>query len=180
MTKHYIAPQISQDKQGEKPMTIAIGDKVPAVTLKEKTAEGVVEVNTGDLLEGKTIVLFGVPGAFTPTCSLNHLPGFLENRDAFYAKGVDEIAVVSVNDHHVMGAWAKASGGEGKIRYLADGNAAFAKALGLDHDMSAGGMGTRSKRYSMLVKNGTVSQLNIEEKPGTTEISGAATILSQL
>jgi peroxiredoxin len=161
-------------------VTIAIGDKIPAATLKEKTAEGVVDINIEELLKGKTVVLFGVPGAFTPVCSLNHLPGFLENRDAFFAKGVDEIAVVSVNDHHVMAAWAKASGGEGKIRFLADGNANFNKALGLELDLSAGGLGLRSKRYSMLIKDGKVVQLNIEDKTGAAETSGAATLLGQL
>lgn len=161
-------------------MTIAIGDKVPAVTLKEKTADGVKDIGIASLLAGKTVVLFGVPGAFTPTCSLNHLPGFLENRDAFFAKGADEIAVVSVNDHHVMNAWAKASGGEGKIRFLADGNAVFTKALGLEVDLSGGGLGLRSKRYSMLIKDGTVVQLNVEEKTGEAEISGAATLLGQI
>ena len=160
-------------------MTIAIGDKIPAATLKEKTADGVVDINITDFLKDRTVVLFGLPGAFTPTCSLNHLPGFLENRDAFSARGVDEIAVVSVNDHHVMGAWAKASGGEGKIRFLADGNAAFTKAIGLDVDMSGGGMGIRSRRYSMLIKDGTVVQLNIEDKPGTADTCGAATLLGQ-
>lgn len=161
-------------------MTIAIGDKVPAVTLKEKTADGVKDIGIASLLAGKTVVLFGVPGAFTPTCSLNHLPGFLENRDAFFAKGADEIAVVSVNDHHVMNAWAKASGGEGKIRFLADGNAVFTKELGLEVDLSGGGLGLRSKRYSMLIKDGTVVQLNVEEKTGEAEISGAATLLGQI
>lgn len=161
-------------------MTIAIGDKIPAATLKEKTADGVIDVAVEDFLKGRTVVLFGLPGAFTPTCSLNHLPGFLENRDAFFAKGVDEIAVVSVNDHHVMGAWAKASGGEGKIRYFADGNGTFTKALGLEVDLSGGGLGLRSKRYSMLIKDGTVVQLNIEDKTGTAETSGAATLLGQL
>ncbi|MDB5523560.1 MAG: peroxiredoxin [Rhizobium sp.] len=161
-------------------MTIAIGDKIPAATLKEKTADGVNDINTNEFLAGKTVVLFGVPGAFTPTCSLNHLPGFLENRDAFFAKGVDEIAVVAVNDHHVMGAWAKASGGEGKIRFLADGNGLLAEALGLGLDLSAGGLGLRSKRFSTLIKDGTVVQLNIEGAPGTAETSGAATLLGQL
>src|SRR5262249_12044700 len=150
-------------------VTIAIGDKIPAATLKEKTADGVNDIAIADFLKGKTVVLFGVPGAFTPTCSLNHLPGFLENRDAFFGKGVDAIAVVAVNDHHVMGAWAKASGGEGKIHYFADGNAEFTKAVGLELDLSAGGLGLRSKRYSMLIKDGTVAQLNIEDKPGVAE-----------
>jgi peroxiredoxin len=161
-------------------MTIAIGDTIPAATLKEKTADGVSDIDLADFLKGRKIVLFGVPGAFTPTCSLNHLPSFLENRDSFFAKGVDEIAVVAVNDHHVMQAWAKISGGEGKIRYLADGSAAFTKAVGLDLDMSGGGMGVRSKRYSMLIEDGKVTQLNIEGSPGQAEVSGAATLLGQL
>ena len=161
-------------------MTIAIGDKLPAATLKEKTAEGVSDIDLDAFLKGRKIVLFAVPGAFTPTCSQNHLPGFLENRDSFHGKGVDEIVVVSVNDHHVMQAWAKASGGEGKIRYLADGSAVFAKAIGLDIDLSAGGLGIRSKRYSMLIEDGTIIQLNVEDSPGKAEISGAATLLGQL
>jgi peroxiredoxin len=159
-------------------VTIAIGDKIPAAVLK--TADGVADINIEDFLRGRTIVLFAVPGAFTPTCSLNHLPGFLENRDAFYAKGVEEIAVVAVNDHHVMHAWAKASGGEGKIRFLADGNGNFAKALGLETDLSGGGLGLRSKRFSMLIKDGAVVQLNVEDTPGKAETSGAATLLGQL
>lgn len=161
-------------------MTIAIGDRLPAAKLREKTPDGVVDIELGDFLEGRKIVIFAVPGAFTPTCSLNHLPGFLENRDSFYAKGVDEIAVVAVNDHHVMQAWAKASGGEGKIRFLADGSASFTRAIGLESDMSASGMGIRSRRYSMLVEDGKVIQLNIEDAPGQAETSGAATLLGQL
>lgn len=161
-------------------MTIAIGDTFPAATVKEKTAEGASDVALADWLAGKTVVLFGLPGAFTPTCSLNHLPGFIENRDAIFAKGVDEIAVIAANDHHVMGAWAKASGGEGKIRFFADGNATLAKAIGLDMDMSGGGMGIRYKRFSMLIKDGVVTQLNVEDSPGKAETSGAATLLGQL
>lgn len=161
-------------------MTIAIGDKIPAAKLKEKTADGAVDLEIGDLLKGRKVVLFAVPGAFTPTCSLNHLPGYLDNLDAFKAKDVEEIMVVSVNDVHVMGAWAKASGGEGKIRFLADGNAEFAKALGLEMDLSAGGLGLRSKRYSMLIEDGVVKQLNIEDQPGKAVTSGAETLLGQL
>ena len=161
-------------------MTIAIGDRLPAAKLKEKTPDGVVDIELGDFLKGRKVVIFAVPGAFTPTCSLNHLPGFLENRDSFYAKGVDEIAVIAVNDHHVMQAWAKASGGEGKIRFLADGSANFTRAIGLDIDMSGGGMGVRSRRYSMLVEDGKVIQLNIEDAPSRAETSGAATLLGQL
>lgn len=161
-------------------MTISIGDRIPEATLKEKTSDGVSDISTTEFFAGRTVVLFGVPGAFTPTCSLNHLPGFLENRDAFQARGVDEIAVVAVNDHHVMGAWAKASGGEGKIRFLADGNATFTKALGLENDLTAGGLGIRSKRFSMLVKDGIVTLLNVEEVSSKAEVSNAATLLSQL
>lgn len=161
-------------------MTIAIGDRFPAATIKEKTADGVADVDLTSFLSGRKIVLFAVPGAFTPTCSMNHLPGFLENRDSFYAKGVEEIAVLSVNDQHVMQAWAKASGGEGKIRFFADGSATLTKALGLEADLTAGGLGIRSKRYSMLIEDGKVTRLNVEDTPGKAEISGAATLLGQL
>ena len=161
-------------------MTIATGDQLPAAKLKEKTAEGVIDVDIQEFTKGRKIILFAVPGAFTPTCSNSHLPGFLENRDSFYARGVDEIAVLAVNDHHVMQAWAKATGGEGKIRFLADGNGDFTREIGLLADLSAGGLGLRSKRYSMLVEDGKVVQLNVEDAPGQTVASGAATLLGQL
>ncbi|MBB3382985.1 MULTISPECIES: peroxiredoxin [Rhizobium] len=161
-------------------MTIAIGDTLPAATFKEKTADGPVEISTEQLFAGKRVVLFAVPGAFTPTCSLNHLPGFLENRDAILAKGIDDIAVVSINDWHVMGAWAQSSGGLGKIHFLADWDGSFTKALGLEADLSAGGLGIRSKRYSMLVEDGVVKTLNIEESPGQATVSGAAAMIEQL
>lgn len=161
-------------------MTIAIGEKLPQATFKEKTAEGPVEVNTQDLFAGKRVVLFAVPGAFTPTCTLNHLPGYLENREALVAKGVDEIAVVAVNDWHVMGAWAQQSGGLGKIHFLADFDAAFTKAMGLDVDLSGGGLGVRSKRYAMLVEDGVVKSLDIEESPGQATVSSAQAMLERL
>lgn len=161
-------------------MTIAIGNKLPSATFKEKAADGPVKITTDELFKGKRVVLFAVPGAFTPTCSLNHLPGFLENRDAILARGVDDIAVVAVNDWHVMGAWAQSSGGMGKIHFLADWDGAFTKALGLDIDLSAGGLGVRSKRYSMLVEDGVVKTLNIEDSPGQADVSSAATIIGQL
>lgn len=161
-------------------MTISIGDTFPAATIKEKTADGVSDVDLAAFFKDRKIVLFAVPGAFTPTCSMNHLPGFIENRDSFYAKGVDEIAVLAVNDHHVMQAWAKASGAEGKIRFFADGAGALTKALGLDIDLSGGGLGVRSKRYSMLIEDGKVTQLNVEDSPGQAEVSGAATLLGQV
>jgi peroxiredoxin len=161
-------------------MTIAIGDALPAATFKEKTSEGPVEITTEQLFKGKRVVFFAVPGAFTPTCSLNHLPGYLENRDAILAKGVDDIAVIAVNDWHVMGAWAQSAGGLGKIHFLADFDGSFTKALGLDIDLSGGGLGVRSKRYSMLVEDGVVKSLNIEESPGQATVSGAAAMIGQL
>mgnify|MGYP003150657807 FL=1 len=161
-------------------MTISIGDKLPDATFKEKTADGMAETTTSDLFAGKKVVLFAVPGAFTPTCHLNHLPGYLENRDAILAKGVDDIAVVSVNDAFVMGAWEKATNGTGKLRYLSDWDAGFTKAIGLEADLSAGTLGIRSQRYSMIVEDGKVTALNIEDTPGTAVTSGAATLLEQL
>lgn len=161
-------------------MTIAIGETIPAATFKEKTADGPVEITTDTLFKGKKVVVFAVPGAFTPTCTLNHLPGYLDNRDALLAKGVDDIAVVSVNDWHVMGAWAQHSGGMGKIHFLADWDASFSKALGLDMDLSAGGLGVRSKRYSMLVEDGVVKSLDIEENPGQATVSSAEAMLAKL
>ena len=160
-------------------MTITVGEKLPEASFKVMTEEGAKDLTTTDIFSGKKVVLFGVPGAFTPTCSNNHLPGYLENHDAILARGVDAIAVVAVNDHHVMGAWARFTGGEGRILYLADGNGAFVKAVGLDADFSGGGMGLRSKRFSMIVDDGKVTALNVETKPGVNE-SGAANILAQL
>ena len=161
-------------------MTISIGDKLPQTTFKTMTADGAKNLTTDEVFAGKKVVLFAVPGAFTPTCSNNHLPGYLENHDAILARGVDAIAVVSVNDVHVMGAWARFSGGEGKVLFLADGSGDFARATGLDLDLSAAGMGLRSKRFSMIVEDGKVTQLNIEGSPGQAIDSGAARILEQL
>ncbi len=161
-------------------MAINVGDKLPAATFKFMSADGPAEITTDELCAGRKVVLFGLPGAFTPTCHRNHLPGFLENLQAIKDKGVDTVAVVSVNDVFVMGAWARDTGGQGKIDYLADGSADFAKAIGLDVDLSAVGMGVRSARYSMIVDDGVVKSLNIEEAPGQAVASGAARILEQL
>lgn len=161
-------------------MAIQIGDKLPAASFKVKTADGVKDVSTDDVFKGKKVVLFAVPGAFTPTCTLNHLPGYLANYDALIAKGVDTVAVVSVNDVHVMGAWAKATEGEGKIVYLSDGIGAFTKAAGLDIDLSGGGLGYRSKRYSALIEDGVVKSLDIEENPGVATVSSAEAMLEKL
>ncbi|MEO1701220.1 MAG: peroxiredoxin [Pseudomonadota bacterium] len=161
-------------------MALAVGDKIPAKTLKLITEDGAVDIETTAMLAGKKVVMFAVPGAFTPTCTLNHLPGFVENADAIKAKGIDEIAVLSVNDPFVMQAWAENSGAGDKIKFLADWDAALTSEMGLEIDLGVAGLGVRSKRYSMIVDDGTVETLNIEESPGTAEASGAAAILTQL
>lgn len=161
-------------------MSISIGEALPAAVFKEKTADGIAEVSVADIFNGKKIVLFAVPGAFTPTCHLNHLPGYLEHYDAIKAKGVDGIAVLSVNDAFVMGHWEDVTGGTGKLRYLSDWDASFTKAIGMDTDLSAGTLGIRSKRYSMIVENGTVTALNVEDVPSEAVSSGAAKLLEQL
>src|SRR6185436_3157920 len=140
-------------------MAIKVGDKVPNGTFTVMTAEGPKPKTTDELFKGKKVVLFAVPGAFTPTCHRNHLPGFIKNADAIKAKGVDTIAVTGVNDVFVMDAWKKSTGAEGKVEFLADGSADFAKAIGLQLDASAGGLGIRSKRYSMVVDDGVVKSL---------------------
>jgi len=161
-------------------MTISVGDALPDGTLKMVAEDGAKDVSVEEFFGGRKVVLFGVPGAFTPTCSNNHLPGYIENHDAILARGVDKIAVLAVNDHHVMKAWAHFTGGEGKIAFLADGNGSFVKALGMEADMSGGGLGMRSKRFSMIVEDRKVTSLNIEGVPGKAVESGAARILEQL
>lgn len=161
-------------------MTIAVGERLPQASFKTMTPDGAKTIATDEIFKGKKVVLFGVPGAFTPTCSNDHVPGFIDKREALGAKGVDTVAVVSVNDHHVMGAWENFTGGAGKLLYLADGNGAFVKALGLDMDMSGGGMGLRSRRFSMVVEDGVVRTLNVEDSPGTAVASGVDRILEQI
>lgn len=160
-------------------MTVAVGDRLPTVTLRRKGPDGAETFSTDEVFRGKTVILIGMPGAFTPTCSNAHLPGYVENADAFKARGVDEIAVLAVNDHHVMSAWAEQSGARGRVTFLADGNGEFTRAAGLDADMSGGGMGVRSRRYSLLAEDGVVRALNIEEGRGA-EASGAARMLDLL
>ena len=160
-------------------MTIKVGDRIPSVKVVEATASGPAPISTDDLFKGKKVALFGVPGAFTPTCSAKHLPGFVEKAAEFKAKGVDAIVCLSVNDAFVMGAWGKAQNAGDKVMLVADGNGDFTKAVGLEMDGRAFGMGMRSQRYSMLVKDGVVSQLNVE-KPGAFEVSDAGTLLKQL
>jgi peroxiredoxin len=160
-------------------MTIAVGDKIPSAKLKTMTAEGPKDISTDEIFGGKKVVLFAVPGAFTPTCSAKHLPGFVEKAAQIKGKGVDTIACLAVNDAFVMGAWGKAQSTDGKVLMLADGAAAFTKQLGLDLDLSAPGMGIRSKRYAMVVDNGVVKALNVEA-PGAFEVSSADAILRAL
>jgi len=159
-------------------MTISKGDKIPDVKLVKPTSEGPEAVQSSDFFAGKKVALFAVPGAFTPTCSAKHLPGYVEKAEELKAKGVDEIACTAVNDAFVMGAWNKADGGD-DITMLADGSADFAKALGLDADFSAYGMGTRSNRYSMIVDDGVVTEINVEG-PGEFKVSSAEHMLGQL
>ncbi|MFO1074995.1 MAG: peroxiredoxin [Geminicoccaceae bacterium] len=161
-------------------MAIAVGERLPEMTFKVRTPEGIRDVTTQDLTVGKKVVLFAVPGAFTPTCHAKHLPSYLDHLAALQAKGVDQVACVSVNDPFVMDAWGKQAGVDGRILLLADGNAAFTRAVGLDFDGSGFGLGTRSKRYAMLIEDGVVKALQVEESPGVMEVSGADRILALL
>lgn len=161
-------------------MTIAVGDRLPEATFRLLGPEGIDKLTTAEVFAGKKVVLFAVPGAFTPTCHLKHLPGFIESADKFKKRGVDAVVCVAVNDPFVLGAWAEASGGKGKIVFLSDGNAEFTKAIGMDFDGSGIGLGTRSKRYAMLVDDGAVSVLNVEDSPGVAVESTAAKILAAL
>ncbi len=159
-------------------MTIKVGDTLPDVKLSKATANGPEAVQSADYFKGKRVALFSVPGAFTPTCSAKHLPGFVDKADALKAKGIDEIVGTAVNDPFVMGAWNQASGSDA-ITMLADGNGDFAEAVGLTMDGSKFGMGKRSQRYSMIVNDGVVEQLNVEA-PGEYSASSAETLLGQL
>lgn len=161
-------------------MTLKIGDKIPMIDFKIIGEDGPQLVSAKDLYTNKKVILFAVPGAFTPTCHNYHVPGFIDNLDILKSKGIDEVGVISVNDIWVMDEWAKATKGKDKILYLSDGGLEFTKAIGMDVDLSANSLGMRSKRYSMIVDNGVVTSLNIEVAPGTTQVSGAAAILSQL
>lgn len=160
-------------------MTIQTGDRVPTTTFIKVTESGPDAIDSDSFFAGRKVAIFSVPGAFTPTCSAKHLPGFVEKADDLKAKGIDEIACTAVNDAFVMGAWGKASGVDGKVTMLADGNGAFPKALGLEMDGSKFGMGTRGQRFSMVVNDGVVEQLNVEA-PGQFEVSSAEYMLGKL
>ena len=160
-------------------MTIHVGDRIPAATLKHMTKEGPANVTTDELFKGKTVVLFSVPGAFTPTCHAKHLPGFVQHIGALKAKGVATVACLAVNDVFVMDAWGKASHVGDKVLMLADGNADFTRSLGLELDASGFGMGTRGKRFALVAKNGVVTHLNLESA-GEFRVSAAEYVLGQL
>ncbi len=159
---------------------IAPGDRIPDATFHVMTAEGPSEITSGDVFSGKKVVLFAVPGAYTPTCHMKHLPGFIQHVDDFRAKGVDTIACTAVNDPFVLDQWAKSTGADGKIMFLADGNANFARAIGADLDASAVGLGTRSQRYAMLVDDGVVKAVHVEDSPKEVTASSAETLLREL
>ena len=170
-----LAPRVRRMQSSLRPI-----GQLPTQMLPRSLRQTQKPVDTQDYFAGKKVVLFGLPGAFTPTCHKNHLPGFIVSEAAFKAKGVDAIAMTAVNDHFVLQAWSDATGAKGHIDFLADGGGDFAKALGLDFDASAGGLGVRSKRYAMLIEDGVVKQLNIEPKPGDVDISSAAHLLEQM
>jgi glutaredoxin/glutathione-dependent peroxiredoxin len=161
-------------------MTIATGDRLPEATFRIMGSDGIKSMTTRDVFGGKKVVLFAVPGAFTPTCHSKHLPGFIERAAEFKQHGIDSIVCVAVNDPFVLAAWEDKSGGKGKVLFLSDGNAEFTKKIGMDFDGSGIGLGTRSKRYAALVEDGVVKMLNVEESPGVAVESTAENILENL
>jgi glutaredoxin/glutathione-dependent peroxiredoxin len=160
-------------------MTIKVGDTIPSMKLMTATPDGPKEISTDEIFKGKKVVMFGVPGAFTPTCSVKHLPGFLENSDAIRAKGVDQIVCLAVNDAFVLGAWAKENAVSGKVTMLADGSGMFTKALGLELDLIGRGLGVRCQRFALVAEDGEVTHIAVEQ-PGGFEVSKAEAILGQL
>jgi len=161
-------------------MTISVGQTLPEATFTAMGDDGPTEIKSADLFSGRKVVLFAVPGAFTPTCHNNHLPGFVEHADAIKAKGIDEIAVVSVNDVFVMDAWKSAVNCDDKITFLADGSGDFAKAIGMELDLTERGLGLRSLRYAMIVDDGKVTVMNVDDVPSNASASSAENILAAL
>ena len=161
-------------------MTIAIGDRLPEATFRIAGKDGIETLTTAQVFGGKKVALFAVPGAFTPTCHLKHLPGFVENAGKFKKRGIDEVVCIAVNDPFVLAAWAKKSDAKDKVLILSDGNAEFTKKIGMDFDGSGFGLGTRSKRYAALVDNGVVKALDVEESPVACDVSSASNLLGQL
>ncbi|MBR0670399.1 peroxiredoxin [Neoroseomonas soli] len=160
-------------------MAISVGDSIPTVKVTQATAEGPKEVDTGEFFKGRTVALFGVPGAFTPTCSAKHLPSFVANAAALKTKGVDAIACMAVNDPFVMGAWAKDQGITDEVAMIADGSAVFTKAMGLEFDLTARGLGVRCQRFALVAKDGKVTHIAIEA-PGAFEVSSGQAVLAAL
>lgn len=160
-------------------MTIKVGDRMPSATFMTMGKDGPQPLNSDELFKGKKVALFGVPGAFTPTCSVKHLPGYVKNADKFKVKGVDTVACIAVNDVFVLEAWRKSEGVGDTVKMLADGSGDFAKAAGLTFDLSGKGLGVRLQRFSAIVDDGVVTSLNVEE-PGAFEVSGAEKLLGQL
>ena len=161
-------------------MTLSVGDRIPEADLFVPGASGPEKVSSDSLFGGRKVVLVGMPGAFTGTCSNTHLPGLIENRDAILAKGVDDILILTTNDTFVLNAWAEMSGGLGKVKFVSDGNAELVQKIGLSNDSSARGMGIRAKRFAMIVEDGVVKELLLEDQPGQAVISSAARILEAL
>jgi glutaredoxin/glutathione-dependent peroxiredoxin len=161
-------------------MAIAVGSRLPEATFRVMTPSGPTAKTSAEIFDGKRVALFAVPGAFTPTCNNAHLPGFLANLDAFKAKGIDTVACTAVNDVFVLDAWAKSTGAQDKIMFLSDGNGDFARALGLDMDGTGIGFGTRSKRYAMLVEDGVVQALNVEDVPSKADKTSAEALLAAI
>ena len=161
-------------------MTLSVGDRIPEADLFVPGKSGPEKVASRDLFAGRRIVLVGMPGAFTPTCHRSHLPGFIENCDAIRAKGIDEIMVLTTNDTHVLKAWAEATGGRSKVRFISDGNADFVQKTGLFKDSSAHGMGIRAKRFALIAEDGVVTALFLDEQPGQVITSSAARVLEAL
>ena len=161
-------------------MTISIGDTMPSGKLRVITSEGPSEVDATSLFEGRTVVLVGLPGAFTPTCNDNHVPGYLDNADALKARGVGEVYILSANDFFVMGAWSKSLGAKDKVTMISDWDAGYATTLGLNIDLSGAGLGMRAKRFSILVKDGKVAAVNVEDSPGEVSSTSAAHMLETL
>lgn len=161
-------------------MSLKVGDALPDATFHVMTEDGPAPRKSADIFPGKKVVMIAVPGAFTPTCTMNHLPGFIENAEEIKAKGVDEILVTGVNDVFVMDAWAEATGGKGKVTFLADGSADFAKAADMTLDLTSRGLGIRSQRYAMVVEDGTVKMLAVEANPGQADMTKVENVLKAL
>ncbi len=161
-------------------MTISTGERIPQATFYVMTADGPAEMSSDEVFAGKKVILFAVPGAYTPTCHMNHLPGFIKHAENLKAKGVDTVACTAVNDPFVLDNWAKATGAEGRIMFLSDGNGEFARAIGADFDGSGVGLGTRSQRYAMLVEDGVVKSIHLEASPKDVTASSAESMLQEL